>query len=156
VTKPAQVCGLAEEVLRRPEAWTTITVPTVKGRAYIETMQIVGRAEMMSEIVTVPERKAREAARRRAAARDVMAEASKFAAARGGRFYVFGSVAEDRMKYDSDFDVVVDFPAAAETEAAEFVEEACRRRDLPSDVHLKSRATDQFLHRISDRMVILP
>jgi predicted nucleotidyltransferase len=72
----------------------------------------------MSEVVTVPERKVREAARRRAAARDVMVEAREFAAVHGGRFYVFGSVAEDRMKYDSDFDVVVDFPFAAETEAA--------------------------------------
>ncbi|MDB5608541.1 MAG: hypothetical protein JWP25_5441 [Bradyrhizobium sp.] len=64
----------------------------------------------MSEIVTVPERKAREAARRRAAACDIMTEAKEFAAVRGGRFYVFGSVAEDRIKYDSYFDVVVDFP----------------------------------------------
>jgi len=112
--------------------------------------------ETMPEIVTVPERKAREAARRRTAARDVMAEARDFAVTRGGRFYVFGSVAEDRIKYDSDFDVVVDFPSFAETEAAEFIEEACRRRDLPSDVHLKSRATDRFLDRIRDRMVILP
>lgn len=111
---------------------------------------------MMPEIVTVPERKAREAARRRTAAHEVMAEAREFAVAHGGRFYVFGSVAEDQIKYDSDFDVVVDFPPAAETEAGEFVEGACRRRDLPSDVHLKSSATDRFLARILDRMVSLP
>jgi predicted nucleotidyltransferase len=104
----------------------------------------------MPEVVTVRERKAREAAR------DVMDEAREFAAVRGGRFYVFGSVAEDRMKYDSDFDVVVDFPLAAETEAAEFVEEACRRRDLPSDVRLKSRASERFLDRIRHCMVALP
>jgi predicted nucleotidyltransferase len=117
---------------------------------------MVGRETMMTEIVTVPERKAREAARRRAAARDVMSEAREFATIRGGRFYVFGSVAEDRIKYDSDFDVVVDFPAASEAEAAEFVEEACRRRDLPPDVHLKSRARERFLDRIRDHMVALP
>ena len=112
---------------------------------------------MMVEIVTIPERKAREAARRRAAACDVMAEARQFALLHSGRFHVFGSVAQDRVKYDSDFDVVVDFSsAAAETEAAEFIEESCRRRDLPSDVHLKSSATDRFLDRIRGHMVTLP
>ena len=68
----------------------------------------------MSRIVTVSERKAREAARRRAAANLVMAEIREFGHLRGGRFFVFGSAAEDRMKYDSDFDVVVDFPSAGE------------------------------------------
>jgi len=110
----------------------------------------------MPEIVTVPQRKAREAARRRAAAREVMTEARNFASTRGGRFYVFGSVAQDRMRYDSDFDIVVDFPAETETEAVEFVEEACRRRSLPSDVHLKSAASERFLDRIRHQMVPLP
>jgi predicted nucleotidyltransferase len=117
---------------------------------------MIDREMRMSEIVTVPERKAREAARRRAAARDIMTEVKEFATVRGGRFYVFGSVAEDRIKYDSDFDVVVDFPGATETEAAEFVEQACQKRDLPSDVHLKSRASARFLDRIHDRMIVLP
>ena len=85
----------------------------------------------MAEIVTVPERKAREAARRRAAAREVMTEARGFATLRGGRFYVVGSVAAARVGYASDFDVLVDFPAETEAEATEFVEEACRRRDPP-------------------------
>jgi len=110
----------------------------------------------MSRIVTVSERKAREAARRRAAANLVMAEIREFGHLRGGRFFVFGSAAEDRMKYDSDFDVVVDFPSSAESEAVEFVEEACRRFDLPSDVHLKSRASARFLDRIRGHMVAVP
>jgi predicted nucleotidyltransferase len=110
----------------------------------------------MPEIVTVSERKARETARRRAAALAVMAEAREFASVHGGRFHVFGSAAEDRMKYDSDFDVVVDFPLPTEMEAAEFVEEACRRRNIPSDIHLRSRASARFLDRIRDSMVSLP
>jgi predicted nucleotidyltransferase len=117
---------------------------------------MIDRETRMPDIVTVSERKAREATRRRAAACEVMTEARQFAKVRGGRFYVFGSVAENRIKYDSDFDVVVDFPLATETEAAEFVEEACRQRDLPSDVHLKSRASEKFLDRIRDHMVALP
>jgi predicted nucleotidyltransferase len=67
---------------------------------------------------------------------------------RCGRFYVFGPVAAGRIKYDSDFDVVVDFPFEIEAEAADFVEEACQRRRIPSDVHFKSRASQRFLDRI--------
>jgi hypothetical protein len=37
------------------------------------------------------------------------------------------------MKCDSDFDVVVDYPPDMETEAAEFIEDACQRPDLASD-----------------------
>jgi predicted nucleotidyltransferase len=84
-----------------------------------------------------------------------MAAAREFASVHGGRFHVFGSAAEDRMKYDSDFDVVVDFPLPTEMEAAEFVEEACRRRNIPSDIHFRSRASARFLDRIRDSMMSL-
>ena len=52
--------------------------------------------------------------------------------------------------------LVVDFPFGIEAEAADFVEEACQRRRLPSDVHLKSRASKRFLDRIRDQIVSLP
>jgi predicted nucleotidyltransferase len=133
-----------------------MAVPTGRAIPFVEAMEIICRAEMTPEIVTVSERKAREAAHRRSAAREVMALVREFAVTHRGRRYVFGSVAEDRMKYDSDFDVVVDFPPDMETEAAEFVENANQRLDLPCDVNLKSRATDKFLDRIRDQMVILP
>lgn len=133
-----------------------MAVPTGRAIPFVEAMEIICRAEMTPEIVTVSERKAREAAHRRSAAREVMALVMEFAVTYRGRRYVFGSVAEDRMKYDSDFDVVVDFPPDMETEAAEFVENANQRLDLPCDVNLKSRATDKFLDRIRDQMVILP
>jgi predicted nucleotidyltransferase len=85
----------------------------------------------MSDVVTVPERKARETIRRRSAAASLMTELMEFGHARGGKFLLFGSAAEDRMKFDSDFDVVVDFPAECETEAVDFVEHLCRKHDLP-------------------------
>ena len=91
-----------------------------------------------------------------AAARDVMAEAREFEATGVGRFYLFGSAATDLRKYDSDFDIVVDFPLALEMEAAEFVEQACLRRQLPCDVLLKSRASERFLNRIRDHILVLP
>jgi predicted nucleotidyltransferase len=110
----------------------------------------------MSSVVTVAERKSRETARRRAAADLVVSEMRAFGAKRGGRFLIFGSVAEDRMKFDSDLDVVVDFPADREAEALEFVEDICRKHGLPSDVHLKSEASGRFLDRIRGHMVQIP
>jgi predicted nucleotidyltransferase len=110
----------------------------------------------MSRIVTVSERKARESARRRAAASLVMSELKVFGTTHGGRFLVFGSAAEDRMKFDSDLDVIVDFPVEGEAEAVDFVEDICRRHNLPADVHLKSTSSSRFLDRIRHHMVQLP
>jgi predicted nucleotidyltransferase len=110
----------------------------------------------MTEIVTVPQRKARETARRQAAADLIMAELKAFAANHGGRFMVYGSVAEGRMSFDSDFDVVIDFPLEGENAAVEFVEDICRRENLPSDIHLKSLASERFLARIAGHAVTLP
>jgi hypothetical protein len=65
-------------------------------------------------------------------------------------------VAEDRMSFDSDFDVVVDFPADRENAAIEFVEDLCRAKNLPADVHLKSMVSERFLARIAGHAVVLP
>lgn len=86
----------------------------------------------MTEIVTVPERQAREAARRSAAARRVMDAIREFGAAHGGRYHIFGSAASHRMTFNSDFDILVDFPPDRESEAAEFVENACRSASIRS------------------------
>jgi predicted nucleotidyltransferase len=110
----------------------------------------------MTRIVTVAERKDREAARRRAAADAVMSDLRAFGAARGGRFLVFGSAAKDRMDFDSDLDVVIDFPIDDEIEAIDFVESTCRKRDLPADVHIKSRSSDRFIEAIRKEAIQLP
>lgn len=123
--------------------------------ASTERLVLTTRSETNTpEIVTVPERKAREAQRRRVAAQAVMTEAKTFASTKGGRFYVFGSVAEDRVRFDSDFDVIVDFPQAVEMEAFDFIEDACRRHQLPPDIHLKSWASEGFLGRIRGRATV--
>ena len=110
----------------------------------------------MSLIVTVAERKARETARHRAAVDRVISEMKAFGAEHGGRFFIFGSAAEDRMKFDSDLDIIVDFPAEREAEALDFVEDACRRQNLPADIHLKSRSSSRFLDRIRNHMIQVP
>jgi predicted nucleotidyltransferase len=106
-------------------------------------------------VVTVSERKARRAALRRAAAARVMNELKTYAAAHGGRFLVFGSVATGKVKFDSDFDVVVDFPDGMETPAISFVEDACAANSLPCDVFSKTTSSEAFLARIRPLAVIL-
>ena len=110
----------------------------------------------MSRIVTVTERKNRERDRRRAAAEIVMSEMKAYGTEHGGRFFVFGSVAEDRMRFDSDLDVVVDFPAPREADAVDFVEDICRKQNLPVDVQMKSRSSGRFLDRIQNHIIELP
>ena len=70
----------------------------------------------MPIVVTISEQRLREAERRRVAARTIMSDLKEYARARGGRFLVFG------LRYDSDFDVVVDFPADMEASAIDHVE----------------------------------
>jgi predicted nucleotidyltransferase len=106
-------------------------------------------------VVTVSERKARRAALVRSAAARVMDELGSYAAAHGGRFLVFGSVATGKVKFDSDFDVVVDFPDGLETPAIGFVEDACAANSLPCDVLSKTTSSEAFLARIMPHAVIL-
>jgi len=110
----------------------------------------------MPEVVTITERKAREAARRRAAIAEVMADLRRYGAEHGGRFLIFGSAAEDRIGPDSDLDVVVDFPAGAETPAIEHVEDICKQHRIPVDVLAKSATKTAFLDRIGSRSLVIP
>jgi hypothetical protein len=74
--------------------------------------------------LTVAERKRRSAERLAAAADAVIRELADYARKTGGpgRFIVFGSAPSGEMRYDSDFDVIVDFPAAEEAAASVGVE----------------------------------
>jgi len=110
----------------------------------------------MPKVVTIAERKAREAERRRAAVANVIDELKRYGAEHGGRFLVFGSAAEGRIDADSDLDVIVDFPAAAEALAVEHVEEMCRRLGIPVDVLAKSATKAAFLDRIGPRTLVIP
>lgn len=79
-----------------------------------------------------------------------------FGAAHGGRFFLFGSAAKDKMDFDSDLDVVIDFPIDDEIEAIDFVESACRKRDLPADVHVRSKSGDRFIEAVRKEAIHLP
>jgi predicted nucleotidyltransferase len=109
----------------------------------------------MMSIVTLPERKRREAARRADAARAVMERLRRFVDASGhrGRFIIFGSAAQHAMRHDSDFDVVIDFPEEEEKAAWRIVEDACEEADLPADILSTSTTAQEFVARIMKRSV---
>ncbi|MXX91133.1 MAG: hypothetical protein F4213_16605 [Boseongicola sp. SB0677_bin_26] len=109
----------------------------------------------MGRIVTVAERKAREAARRAEAAGRVMERLRGYAASHGGRFVVFGSAARGEMRYSSDIDIWADFSREREFDAVHFSEEACAKEDLPCDVLFCGTPSAAFMDMIKDDTVEL-
>lgn len=107
------------------------------------------------DIVTVSERKDREAARKAAAVRGVLERLRVHVAetGNGGRFIVFGSAAAGAMRHGSDFDVVVDFPPELEVQAWTAVEDACEDADIPADIRSVSTTEPSFIEKIMARTV---
>lgn len=111
--------------------------------------------ETTPKYVTLPERKAREAARRATAARAVIERLRAYVAATGhrGRFIVFGSVAADAVRFSSDLDVLIDFPTDLERAAWIAVEAACREWDIREDIHSTATTKPDFVELIMTRPV---
>ena len=106
-------------------------------------------------VVTIEERKKSEAVRRRATAAEIMCALSEFAKEQGGKFLIFGSAARGTIGYDSDIDIIVDFPAEKEADACSYVERLCARYGLQVDLLSRRTTAKNFLDRIStDSMVI--
>ena len=109
----------------------------------------------MQRIVTLPERKAAEAARRRAAVAALLPALLAYARAHGGRFLLFGSAARGTVKYDSDVDLLLDFPAEALDGAWGFAETACWDRGLEPDVLPYGGCKQAFLDHIAPDLKVL-
>jgi predicted nucleotidyltransferase len=107
------------------------------------------------QIVTLSQRKAAEAERRQRAVDDLRVALTEYARAHGGRFLLFGSAARGRMRYNSDVDVLTDFPEAATSSAWNFAERACWDRDLDPDVMPRSWCKDDFLTHIEHDIEVL-
>ena len=88
----------------------------------------------MQRIVTLPERKAAEAARRASAVEALVPVLAEYAQVHGGRFLLFGSAARGTMTYHSDVDILLDFPEDTLGEAWNFAETACWDRKLEPDL----------------------
>jgi predicted nucleotidyltransferase len=99
----------------------------------------------MNRIVTVAERKTAEATRRQRAVADPRRVLDAYACAHGVRFLLFGSAAHGQMCYDSDVDILVEFPPDQQAAAWNFAERACWDRRLEPDVTTPDWCTEDFL-----------
>jgi predicted nucleotidyltransferase len=99
----------------------------------------------MDGIITVAERKAAEATRRQRAVAQLRRALDGYARAHGGRFLLFGSAARGQMRYDSDVDILVEFPPDRQAAAWNFADRACWGQRLDPDVMASAWCTDEFL-----------
>lgn len=102
----------------------------------------------MPTLTTLSERKSAEAERRKRAARDATDELRAYARLHGGRFIVFGTYVTDAMRFDSDLDIMIDFPPAAVGDAWRFAEDVCMRHVVPLDIHDAATTKPAFTRRI--------
>jgi predicted nucleotidyltransferase len=103
----------------------------------------------MQRIITLTERKATEAARRTAAVEELVPVLSEYARKHGGRFLLFGSAARGQMKFTSDVDLLMDFPAETLDEAWRFAEAACWDRNVKPDLIPYQWCKKAFLDHIA-------
>jgi predicted nucleotidyltransferase len=106
-------------------------------------------------IVTLKERKAAEVARRRSAVVELRDALAAYAREHGGRYLLFGSAARGEMRYDSDVDILVDFPADALDEAWNFAERACWDRKLEPDILPFAWCKGRFRDRIAPDLQVV-
>jgi predicted nucleotidyltransferase len=102
----------------------------------------------LARIVTLRERKATEAARRTAAADRIALKLQTYAREHGGRYLLFGSAARSEMRFDSDIDVLVDFPEDQMRDAMNAAEDFCEDEGLPCDVLPFETRSRSFLDRV--------
>lgn len=108
----------------------------------------------MAVWITLTERKLARLAALRRALDDLRPALAAYGRAEGGRFLLYGSAARGDLRYDSDIDLLADFPNA--DAACRFAEEACWDRGLSPDVRPLSWCSAGFLQRIRPDMVVLP
>lgn len=106
-------------------------------------------------IVSIEARKKRRLERLTASVEHIRGELSEYAHRRGGRFILFGSVARGQHRFDSDLDIVVDFPATSEREAWFHAEKICTDHHVRPDIHLASEASKDLMTRVSREGVVL-
>lgn len=109
----------------------------------------------MPRIVTLRERKSTEAERRTAAVAELALVLAAYARDHGGQFVLFGSAARGRMKYDSDVDLLLDFPPDQLREAWNFAEAACWDRGLEADLLPYDGCKPAFLAHIAPELRVL-
>jgi predicted nucleotidyltransferase len=109
----------------------------------------------MDRIVTLTERKAAEADRRRLAVDSLRVVLTEYARAHGGRFLLFGSAARGTIRYDSDVDILLDFPPDSLDDAWSFAEHACWDLRLDPDITPFASCKGRFRERVMPGVQVL-
>lgn len=107
-------------------------------------------------MMTLTERKASETARRRAAVEALLPALAAYAQAHGGRYLLFGSAARGQMRYDSDVDLLLDFPPEALSAAWNYAETVCWDRALDPDLMPLNWCKLAFLDHIAPDLRAVP
>jgi len=110
---------------------------------------------MSARFPTLSQQKAAAAARIGQCCELLKAELAAYARAHGGRFVHYGSVARGDHRFDSDVDILVDFPEHEESAAWDFAEAACRRLELRVDLRSWRTASPRLLQHIHRDMKII-
>jgi predicted nucleotidyltransferase len=79
----------------------------------------------------------------------------EYARAHGGRFLLYGSAARGELRFDSDIDVLIDFPEDRLSAAWRFAEDLCRELDLKADLCPLAWCRDDFVAHIDKHAVPL-
>ena len=85
----------------------------------------------------------------------IRAELSEHARRFGGRYVLFGSIARGEARFDSDLDILVDFPHDSERGAWFHAEKACIEYGVRPDIHLASEASETLLTRVRHDGIVL-
>jgi predicted nucleotidyltransferase len=107
-------------------------------------------------VTTLAQRKAAEAARRRRSAETIVDALRLYACRENGTFVVFGSYVTGTMRFDSDLDVLIDFPSERAAAAWSFVEDVCAEHHVPPDIHDARTSRSAFMQRVRAKGLALP
>jgi predicted nucleotidyltransferase len=104
---------------------------------------------------TLEARKRDESDRRNRAA-DILAERlAPYAQEKGGRYILYGSLARREARFDSDADLLLDFPPQFEGEAWRLAESLCTELGIEDDIKPVSWCDPQFVSRVMPRARII-
>ena len=92
----------------------------------------------------------------RLALQALRARLAEYGGRHNGRFVLYGSAARGDLKYDSDIDLLLDFPQTVEADAWRYAEEVCWSLGLEPDIRPASWCRPEFRDRVAQEAVWLP
>lgn len=106
---------------------------------------------------TLAERKAAEVAAKAAAVDELRRTLGDRAREIGGRYVLYGSAARGELRWNSDVDLLLDFPDGDATAAAwGFAEDECARLGLDCDIRPLAWCEPRFLDHVLPEARSLP